>query len=70
MHLQLQKWLQVFKNIYKYVQLIKNFKQQINPLMHKFTKKKLCAIYEYHMNGPLNFNLSGNGTTWRKVLYI
>ena len=31
---------------------------------------QICAIYAYHMNGTLKFNLSGNGITWRKVLYI
>ena len=46
MHLQLQKGLQVFKNIYKYVHLIENFKQKINPDINQVTKK-YYVLYAY-----------------------
>ena len=50
--------------------LIENFKQKINPDINQCTKEYYVPLYVYHMNGPLKFNLSGKGITWKIVLCI
>ena len=58
---------------FKYLQICafdRKFLAKNKPRQKSVSKRMSCAIYAYHMNGPLKFNLGGNGITLRKVLCI